>query len=259
MKEVEAVIHLAGISGSAGKTTPVRQIDRVNAAGTAHLARCAARAGVRRFVFLSSIKVHGEACETPIRETDPFSPCSDYAASKMKAETALWKISNTSGMEAVILRPALVYGPGVKGGFFQLMRWIAKGMPLPLGAVRNRRSILFMDNLIEGILNALTHPGAAGKTFLVADPEALSTPELIRKLSDSLSVRTRLYNVPVSWLRLLAVACGRKKEFLSLTGSLWADTARIQEEIGWRPTASVDTGIQKTALWFREQAHGVIA
>jgi len=259
LKGVEAVIHLAGIADTSGKTASVRRIHQVNAAGTEHLARCAAHAGVRRFVFISSIKVHGETCEALIRETDPLNPCSDYAASKMNAETAIWEISNTTGMEAVILRPAVVYGPGVKGGFFQLMSWIAKGTPLPLGAIQNRRSILFIDNLIEGIMNALTHASAAGKTFLVADPDALSTPELIRRLSNSLSVSARLYDVPVSLLRLLAVVCGRKKEWMSLTGSLWADTSKIQEEIGWRPTASVETGIQKTALWFRENATGVIA
>lgn len=254
---VEAVVHLAGISDASKKIASVQKIHQVNALGTEHLARCAAHSGVRRFVFLSSIKVHGETCETPIRETDPIGPCSEYAASKLKAETAIWRICNTTGMEAVILRPALVYGPGVKGGFLKLMSWIAKGMPLPLGAIRNRRSILFLDNLIDGIMNTLTHAGAAGKTFLVADPDPLSTPELIRMLSNSLAVKTRLYSIPVFLLRMLFLASGRKKEFLSLAGSLWADTSRIQEEIGWKPDVSVETGIRKTAFWFRES--GVLA
>ncbi len=172
---VEAVVHLAGISDASKKIASVQKIHQVNALGTEHLARCAAHSGVRRFVFLSSIKVHGETCETPIRETDPIGPCSEYAASKLKAETAIWRICNTTGMEAVILRPALVYGPGVKGGFLKLMSWIAKGMPLPLGAIRNRRSILFLDNLIDGIMNTLTHAGAAGKTFFGCETRILTS------------------------------------------------------------------------------------
>ncbi|MEJ5359716.1 MAG: NAD-dependent epimerase/dehydratase family protein [Desulfobacterales bacterium] len=258
LKAAEAVVHLAGISDTSGKKIQKRRLHQVNVEGTEHLALCAAHAGVRRFVFVSSIKVHGESCEAPVRETDPPNPFSDYAVTKVMAEKAIWEISNTTGMEAVILRPALVYGPGVKGGFRKLMDWVAKGMPLPLGAIKNRRSILFIDNLIEGIMAALTHPRAAGKTFLVADPEALSTPDLIRRLSHSLSVKERLYNIPVCLLRLLFVISGRKKEFMSLTRSLWADTSRIQEAIGWRPTASVETGIRKTALWFRENAGGSI-
>lgn len=258
LRGVDAVVHLAGISETAGKTIKKQYFYQVNTAGTEHLARCAAKAGVRRFVFISTIKIHGEVSDVALRETDSPNPFSSYAASKLKAETAVREISLKTGMEYVILRPAVVYGPGVRGSFLKLMTWIAKGIPLPFGAIKNRRSFLFIGNLIEGIMNSLTHPRAACKTFLVADPDPLSTPELIRRVSNSLAIRQRLYYFPVFMLKILFVICNRKKEFMSLAGSLWADTSSIQKEIGWRPTASIKTGIQITVSWFRDKAIGVI-
>ncbi len=257
LQGIDAVVHLAAKTeiGQNGKGAR-RDLFQVNVAGTEHLARCAAKAGVRRFVFISSIKVHGETSRRPLRESDEPNPASRYVVSKLEAERSLSRISASSGMELVVLRPPLVYGPGVKGGFLMLMNWIAHGRPLPLQSIKNRRSLIYIDNLVDGILTSLTHPRAAGKIFLIADPEPLSTPDLIRRLAAALAVNPRLYACPPFLLRIVCRLTGRKKELRSLTESLMADTSSIQTEIGWNAPIPLGKGLSTTADWFRSGHNG---
>ncbi|WP_235893081.1 UDP-glucose 4-epimerase family protein [Pelomicrobium methylotrophicum] len=254
---VDAVVHLAArvhvMEASAREA--IAEYRRVNTAGTERLALAAAAAGVRRFVFLSTIKVNGEATRArPFAESDPPVPQDPYARSKWEAEQALHRIGAQTGMEVVILRPPLVYGPGVKGNFLSLLKIVARGVPLPLGSVKNRRSLIYVGNLADAIVKCLEHPAAAGETFLVRDAEDLSTPELVRRLACALGVAPRLIPVPPSWLVLGGRWLGRGAAVERLAGSLAVDDSRIRDALGWHPPYSVDEGLEATGRWYRERA-----
>ena len=199
---------------------PLEEFRRVNVQGTLNLARRAASEGVRRFVFVSSIKVNGEATRpgSAVKTEDAPSPLDAYGVSKMEAEQGLRELSKQTGMEVVIIRPPLVYGPGVKANFAAMMRWLRRGIPLPLGAIHNQRSLVSLDNLVDLIVTCLTHPAAANQTFLVSDGEDLSTTQLLRRMGAAFGKPARLIPVPVLALKLGAVLVGKPELAQRLCG-----------------------------------------
>ncbi|MHA1114281.1 MAG: UDP-glucose 4-epimerase family protein [Alphaproteobacteria bacterium] len=260
---IGAVVHLAARVHVMRETKadPAAAFDAVNRDGTRRLAECAAAAGVGRFVFVSTIKVNGESTGAPgtpdaFRDADAPDPHGPYAASKWAAERALAEIAKTTGMAATVLRPPLVYGPGVKGNFRALLRLCRTGLPLPLGAIGNRRSMIHVDNLADAIRACLAHPAAAGETFLARDGEDLSTPELVRRLANALGRRARLIPVPVALLRLAGAATGRGRVVARLVDSLAVEDSGLRGRLGWRPPKTVDQGLAETADWFAAAREG---
>lgn len=224
---------------------------QINTEGTLVLARQAAAAGVKRFVFLSTVKVMGERSAHPFRADDPPQPSDAYAHSKLAAEKGLAEIGRATGMAWVIIRPPLVYGPGVGGNFAALMRWVGKGLPFPLGAIHNKRSLVSRDNLVDLITTCIEHPDAANRSFLVSDGEDLSTPELIRRLALALAVRPRLMPVPESVLMAIGRLTGHVQTIERLCGNLQVDIAETQSRLGWQPPLGVDAGLQRAAAGWR--------
>ena len=243
-----AVVHLAARVHMLRDETadPLAAYRAVNTEGTLNLARQAAAAGVRRLVFVSSIKVNGEGRAAPYSEADPAAPEAPYALSKWEAEQGLWAIARETSMEVVVLRPPLLYGPGVGANFLHLLRAVERGWPLPFGHVHNRRGLLYLGNLVDAIRVCLTHPAAAGKTYLVADAEVVSTPELIRRLARARGRPARLLGVPPAWLYLAARVAGRSAEMDRLLGSLWVDAGAIGRDLGWQPPFHLDQGLAAT-------------
>ncbi len=216
---------------------PLAEFRNANVATTLHLARAAASAGVSRFIYLSSIKVNGEATLPghPFRESDTPAPQDAYAVSKWEAEQGLTAIARETGMEVVILRPPLMYGPGVKGNFERLAR--IASLPLPLASINNRRDLLHVDNMADAILLCARHPAAANQTFLVCDGKAVSTPELIRHLAEQNGQHSRLWPFPPMLLQLAARLIGKQAVMDRLAGSLELDCSKIRQMLGWQSTA----------------------
>jgi nucleoside-diphosphate-sugar epimerase len=244
------VVHCAArahVPDAAGDS--LAEFRAVNVNGTLHLARCAAAAGVKRFIFLSSIKVHGEATApgSPLRPNDPCNPKDAYGLSKLEAETALRSLTQDTGMELVVIRPPLVYGPGVKANFAALMNWVRRGWPLPLAAVHNQRSLVGIDNLVDLIVTCLTHGAAPGQVFLVSDGEDVSTTELLRRMASAMGHPARLFPVPCSWLTLAAAMAGKPGIAQRLLGSLQVDANGTCELLDWRPPLSLDEGLKRAA------------
>ncbi|MCK9989712.1 MAG: hypothetical protein RugAbin2_00726 [Rugosibacter sp.] len=262
---VDAVVHLAArvhlMNDKA--TDPLAQYRSVNVAGTLQLAQQAHTAGVKRFVYISSIKVNGEERATAYTEADTPAPEDAYARSKWEAEQGLQKIAAETGLEVVILRPPLVYGPGVGANFLALMRAIARGLPLPLGAIdeqRSRRSMIFVGNLADAIACCVAHPATAGETFLVSDGDDVATPELARRIAAALGRQARLIPVPCRWLNMLGritkkLPHGRKMSALvrRLTEPLSINSQAIRHTLGWTPPFTLDEGLRATAAWFRNR------
>lgn len=219
----------------------------VNVEGTLNLARQAAAAGVRRFVFVSSIKVNGEATlsDQPFTADDVPAPLDAYGVSKLEAEQGLRELEAQTGIEVVIVRPTLVYGPGVKANFASMMRWVERGVPLPLGAIRNARSMVALDNLVDLLVTCLKHPAAAGQTFLVSDGEDVSTTELLRRTSQAMGKRVLLLPVPAFLLELGAAMLGNRAIAKRLCGSLQVDTEKTRYLLGWNPPLTLDQGLKK--------------
>ncbi|RME33057.1 MAG: SDR family oxidoreductase [Gammaproteobacteria bacterium] len=249
LTEVEAVVHLAARVHHLKDDQPglYRQ---VNTLGTLHLAGQAARAGVRRFVFLSSVKAVGESGH--LTPDTPPTPADAYGRSKREAELGLRDLEARTGMEVVILRPPLVYGPGVRANFLRLLRLIDRGVPLPLASVDNRRSLLYVDNLADAILTCLAHPAAAGQTFYVSDGEPLSTPALIRHLAHALGRPARLVPFPPVLLRLAARLLGRGALADRLLGDLTVDDLPLRRTLTWTPPCSIEEGMARTARWYMQ-------
>lgn len=235
---------------------PLAEFRRINVEGTLKLARQAAQAGVKRFVYLSSIKVNGE--ETPLNQPfkadDRASPQDPYAISKHEAEEGLRKLAGQSGMEVVIIRPPLVYGPGVKANFHSMMGLLYRGVPLPFGAIHNQRSLLALDNLVDLIVTCIHHPAAANQIFLASDGEDLSTTELLRRLGLALGRPARLVPVPQAWLNWGGSLLGRKDLVRRLAGSLQVDISKTRDLLGWSPIITVDQALKQTARHFIDQA-----
>lgn len=234
---------------------PLTEFRAVNVAGTLGLARQAAEAGVKRFVFISSIKVNGE--ETPAGQPfdadAPAAPEDPYGVSKMEAEQGVREVSSQTGMEVVIIRSPLVYGPGVKGNFLTLMQWLSRGIPLPLGAIHNQRSLIALDNLVDMIVTCMSHPAAADQVFLVSDGEDMSTTELLRRMGAALGRPARLLPVPAAWLDGAARLLGKGAVAQRLCGSLQVDIEKTHRLLGWTPPVTVDEALRETARHFLAQ------
>jgi nucleoside-diphosphate-sugar epimerase len=243
------VVHLAARSHVMHDTEvdPLSVFRSVNVAGTLNLARQSAAAGVKRFVFISSVKVNGES--TPpgqaFIEFDTPNPHDAYGQSKHEAELGLRQISSETGMEVVIIRPPLVYGPGVKANFAALMRAVQKGWPLPLGAVHNQRSLIALDNLVDFIITCINHPNAANQTFLVSDGQDLSTTELLQGMAKAAGVPSRLLPIPVWALQTAASVLGKGDVIQRLCGNLQIDISKARNLLGWTPPISVEEGLRR--------------
>ena len=250
---INSIVHLAArvhvMDDSA--TDPLSEFRKVNVTGTVNLAQQAARANVQRFIFVSSVKVNGEKTDSKyFTENDAPAPQDPYGISKFEAEQALLQVARETGLEVVILRPPLMYGPEVKANFYQLMNAIYRGWPLPLGKINNQRSLLYVGAFADAIKTCLTHPNANGKTFLVSDEKSFSTAELIKRLGHFLQSPPRLFDLPVSWMKFAGKLLGKASTIDRLTSSLVVDSHKIRRELNWTSPYSFDAGIQKTAEWF---------
>jgi nucleoside-diphosphate-sugar epimerase len=225
---------------------PLSEFRKVNLQGTLNLARGAVKAGVKRLVFISSIGVNGaETSGNPFMAVDEPAPHSPYALSKHEAEIALRKLASETGLELVIIRPPLVYGPDAPGNFGTLMRAVKHGWPLPLGAVHNQRSLISLDNLVDFIITCTHHPNAANQTFLISDGHDLTTTELIQMMAMSAGVSSRLLPVPVSLLKVGAAFLGKSVQLQSLCGNLQVDISKARNLLGWVPPVSVNEGLRR--------------
>lgn len=246
----QAILHLAARAHILHDEAadPLAAYRAVNTAGTLRLAEQAAAAGVRRFVFVSTVKVHGESSPPgrPFDETMAPVPEGPYAVSKLEAEQGLAALAARTGMEVVVVRPPLVYGPGVKANFAAMARAVDRGWPLPLGAIDNRRSLIGVDNLVDLLLRCLDHPAAANQAFLASDGEDLSTPEMLRRLGTALGRPARLLPVPQTLLRAGGALLGRGPAVDRLCGSLQVDITKARTLLGWSPPVSVDEGLRRT-------------
>ena len=259
LTDMEAIIYLAARVHQMKDQVadPLTAYRDINTRAAATLARTAAAAGIRRFIYLSSIKVNGEGqgisldCQhPPYTEESLPQPQDPYAQSKWEAEQELLQIARETGLEVVILRPPLVYGPQVKANFLKLLDIIKSGFPLPLAQVKNHRSLLYRGNLIDAIMTCLTHPNATNQTFLLSDGEDLSTPELVSCLAIALKTSPRLFSCPPHWLQGLAKVIGKTSTIDRLLGSLKINSSKIRQTLNWQPPFSVKEGLQVTADWY---------
>ena len=270
---VDVVIHLAARVHVMrdDSTDPLAEFRRVNVAGTENLARQAVRDGVRRLVYVSSIKVNGESTPLTTRsvaskippsppfakwggvgefftENEEANPQDPYGISKWEAEQALHRVAAETGLEVVIVRPPLVYGAGVKGNFAQMLKVLSKGIPLPLASVQNLRSLIYVGNLVDALILCATHPAAAGQTYLVSDGEDISTSDLLRQLGAALGHPARLFSCPQALLKLAGRLTGRADQVERLLGSLRVDSSKIRRELGWIPPFTLEKGLKRSAL-----------
>jgi nucleoside-diphosphate-sugar epimerase len=250
---VEVVIHLAGrahIMEAAPKES-LEAYRKVNVEGTQRLATMAISAGVKRFVFVSTVKVNGErSASRPFRETDTAQPEDAYAISKWEAEQLLGGLAAGSQMEVVILRPPLVYGRDVRANFLRMLHLVQRRIPLPIASVSNRRSLIYVENLADAILHSVSHTKAKGQTFLVADGEGISTPELIQCIADHMNLSAPLFACPTPILTLLGRLAGKSGEVNRLIDSLAVDSSKFRTETSWIPPYSLSQGIRETVNWF---------
>lgn len=256
LQDVEVVVHAAArvhmMNDQAAD--PLSEFRRANTEGTLRIARQAVEAGVRRFVFISSIKVNGEEspADRPYSADDVVAPVDPYGVSKHEAEQALLALARETGLEVVIIRPVLVYGPGVKANFQSMMRWLDRRLPLPLGAIHNSRSLVSLDNLVDLIVTCLQHSAAAGQVFLVSDGSPLSTTQLLRRMGLALGKPARLLPIPAVWLQLISRLLGRPAIAQRLCGSLCVDIEKTRRLLGWEPPVTVDEAMSRTARYFQE-------
>jgi len=251
---VQVVVHAAARVHVMAETSadPIAEFRAVNVAGTLNLARQAAAAGVQRFVFVSSVKVNGEGTlpGRPYRASDTPAPQDPYGISKHEAEVGLRAIAAETGMELVIVRPPLVYGPGVKANFASMMRWVARGVPLPLGAIDNRRSLVGLGNLVDLLVTCMHHPAAPGQTFLASDNDDVSTTELLRRVGIALGRPARLVPVPPAVIKAGAALVGKPAVAQRLCDSLQLDISPTLQTLGWQPPVSMQAGLDETARHF---------
>lgn len=256
LEGVDVVVHCAARVHVLKETArdPLAEFRIVNTDGTKKLACQAAVAGVKRFVFMSTIGVNGDCSgKTAYTENDRVFPRNPYSISKYEAEKALLKISRETGIEVVITRAPLVYGPGNPGNFLSLLRIVSRGIPLPLASVSNKRSLIFIGNLVDALATCVSHPVAAGKTYLVSDREDVSTPELIIRVACALGKTAHLFPFPPVLIRLAGVMTGKTASVNRLLGSLAVDCSRIGQELDWKPPFTMEQGLHETAEWYRNQ------
>ncbi|TWI47029.1 nucleoside-diphosphate-sugar epimerase [Pseudomonas duriflava] len=253
---IDTVVHVAArvhIMRGSSEGSEV-EFHRVNVAGTLNLACQAVASGVKRFIFLSSIKVNGDFTQpgVPFRATDTPCPSDAYARTKQQAEFELLRLAERTGLEVVIIRPPLIYGPGVKANFRNMLKWVAAGIPLPLGAIHNRRSLVALENLLDLIDVCRTHPAAPGQIFLVSDGEDFSTTELLQILANSMSRPARLIPVSERWLIGLARACGYEDMAVRLCSSLQVDLEHTHDTLGWTPPMQARKSLSRVARAYLE-------
>ncbi len=250
LEGVDCVVHCAARvhQMNDNSTSPIEAYREVNTFGTLNLARQAAENNVKRFVFISSIKVNGEftASNAPFVNDSENVPKDPYGLSKYEAEQGLWEIAAKTGLEVVIIRPPLVYGPGVKANFLSMMRWVEKGIPLPLGAIHNVRSLVCLDNLVDLILTCCVHPNAKGEVFLVSDNDDVSTSQLLKMVAQAMSRPNRMLPIPMSWINLAARLIGKPQIAQRLCGNLQADISHTMDTLSWKPPYSLEVGVKKT-------------
>ena len=260
LSDVDVVIHTAArvhvMNDSAHD--PLTEFRKINLEGTLNLAHQAEQMGVKRFIFISSIKVNGEETKfgKPFTADDAPDPVDPYGISKAETEQALLKLAASTGLEVVIIRPVLVYGLGVKANFLSMMQWLNKGLPLPLGGVHNKRSLVALDNLVDLIITSIDHPAAANQIFLASDGEDLSTTELLQRVGDALGRPAKLVSVPVGVINIVARLLGKRAVSQRLLGSLQVDITKTRELLNWQPPVGVDEALQKTAQAFLQQQCG---
>ena len=251
---IDIVIHLAGRAHitSKSESDSLDVFRKVNTLGTERLARMSAKAGVKRFIFISSVKVNGEGSLKRYTEVDNPDPQDTYGISKREAEDVLRIIAADTGMEVVILRLPLVYGPGVKANFKNLIKISTMALPLPLKSINNQRSFIYLGNLVDAISLCIRHPLAANQTFLVSDGEDVSTLDLIKIIANAAGKKLRLFALPQSILRILFKIVGKEKELEKLTGTLLIDSSKIRNVLGWRPPFTLEQGIKETVKNYHE-------
>jgi len=256
LRGVGVIIHLAARVHVMKDTSvdPMAKFLEVNLHGTANFAQQATRAGVKRLVYVSSIKVNGEqtGATQPFTELGEANPQDPYAISKWQAEQALQRIAQETGLEVVIVRPPLVYGPGVKGNFISLLTAIERGIPLPLAGANNARSLLYVGNLVDALIACATHPAAAGQTYLVSDGEDVSTAMLVEKIAKALGRNSRSFYFPPALLRTVATLLGRAEQVDRLFGSLRISSEKIRSELAWTAPYTLEQGLRATADWYRK-------
>jgi len=256
LRGVRTVIHLAARVHVMRETSshPLAEFRRVNVEGTANLARQAAMADVTRIIYVSSLKANGESTYIghPFRAEDEPEPQDPYGVSKLEAELALRRVSEDTGLEVVIVRPPLIYGPNVKGNFEAMMSWLACGVPLPLASITdNRRGFIGLDNFVDLLERCIDHPEAANQTFMASDGEDLSTAELLLRMGRAMNVKSRLFYLPSSLLWLGAKVSGKDDVFQRLCGSLQVDIKKTKQLLEWEPAISVDEGFRRVAAALR--------
>lgn len=256
LQGVSVVIHLAARVHVMHENAinPLAEFRKVNVEGTEHLARSAAAAGIKRLVYVSSIKVNGEETiggQRYSEESVPFAK-DPYGVSKWEAERALQRVAAETGLEVVIIRPPLVYGTGVRGNFAQMLSAVSRRIPLPFAAVGNQRSLIYVGNLVDALISCSMHPIAAGKTYLICDGEDISTPELLNSLGVGMGRPARLFQCPMWLLSMIGEITGRSDQLQRLVGSLQIDSHKIRSELNWKPPYSLQQGLKITAEWYRE-------
>ncbi len=256
VQRCDTVVHLAArvhVMNDPEKD-PLYLFRKVNVEGTINLARQAVKAGVRRLIFVSSIKVNGEQTQpgTPFKADDTPNPIDPYGISKHEAELGLRQIALTTGIEVVCVRPVLVYGPGVKANFLSMMSWLYRGIPMPFGAINNRRSLVALDNLVDLLITCIDHPAAANQCFLVSDNEDLSTSELLCRMAMALGKPARLLPVPSQLLGMIGMLASKDAIAQRLLGTLQVDINKTRSLLGWVPPVNVDEGLKRVAEYFLE-------
>jgi nucleoside-diphosphate-sugar epimerase len=251
---IDTVIHLAARSHIMIDATadPMSEFRYVNVAGSERLACEAAKAGVKRLVFISSIKVNGEETLEPFTSDSPPNPSDPYGISKWEAEQVLRRIEAETGLEVVVIRPTMVYGPGVKANFLKLLEMVDRGVPLPLESIHNQRSFINLENLVDAIATCILHPKAAGQTYLVSDGEDVSIPELIQRLAALLGKPARMFPFPPGLLMLAGRLLGKSAAVERLVGTLQVDCSKIRREMGWTPPFKMEQGLKETVEWYKK-------
>jgi nucleoside-diphosphate-sugar epimerase len=247
LPQVDCIVHLAGRAHMLDDKAadPLAAFREVNRDASVRLAERALQAGVKRFLFVSSIGVNGNSNSQPFEVDDRPNPVEPYALSKWEAEQGLWQVQHETDREIVIIRPPLVYGPSAPGSFGSLLRWVASGVPLPLGAINNKRSLVGIDNLVDLIIRCIDHPAAANQVFLAGDGEDLSTTELLRGVAEAMGRPARLIPVPAALLSLGATLLGKRAVAQRLLGSLQVDISKARDLLGWEPPVSVEEGLRR--------------
>ena len=251
---VDAVIHLAArvhiVNDPA--TDVIDAFRKVNVLGTERLARIAAKAGVKRFIFISSVKVNGEGSSWPYTENDLPEPRDAYGVSKLEAEQAVARVACETGLQTVILRLPLVYGPGAKANFKNLVKLVSSGLPLPFKSIRNRRSLIYLGNLVDAISVCVNHPLAAGETFMVSDGQDISTPDLIKAIAYAMNKKPALFSLHPRFLKALSNIFGKQEEAGKLTGTLVVDSSKIRNLLNWKPPFTLEDGLAETVAYYKK-------